>query len=62
MEMQLSDEKNIPKRMRYYAGTIDQTILETGINYSALTGTGRPRKTKCKMEERIYGLENDTPQ
>ena len=39
VEMQLSDERNIPKRMRYYAGIIDQTILETGVNYSALMET-----------------------
>ena len=36
MEMQLRDEQNVPKRMRYYSGAIDQTLLEPGINYSSL--------------------------
>lgn len=37
IEMQLKDEQNVPKRMRYYSGAIDQTILEKGINYSRLS-------------------------
>lgn len=39
VEMQLRDEKNIPKRMRYYSGAIDQTLLEPGFNYSSLPET-----------------------
>lgn len=39
IEMQLKDEQNVPKRMRYYSGAIDQTILEKGINYSRLSDT-----------------------
>ena len=34
--MQLRDERNVPKRMRYYSGAIDQTLLKPGINYSSL--------------------------
>ena len=34
--MQMRDEKNIPRRIRYYEGAIDQTILEKGENYSKL--------------------------
>ena len=36
VEMQMRDEKNIPRRMRYYEGAIDQTILEKGQNYNKL--------------------------
>ena len=36
VEMQMRDEKNIPRRSRYYEGPIDQTILERGENYSKL--------------------------
>ena len=36
VEMQMRNEKNIPHRMRYYEGSIDQTILEKGSNYSKL--------------------------
>ena len=36
VEMQMRDEKNIPRRMRYYEGSIDQTILEKGQNYNRL--------------------------
>ena len=36
VEMQMRNEKNIPKRMRYYEGSIDQTILEKGQNYNKL--------------------------
>jgi predicted transposase/invertase (TIGR01784 family) len=36
VEMQMRDEKNIPRRMRYYEGSIDQTTLEKGQNYSKL--------------------------
>ena len=36
VEMQLRDEKNIPKRMRYYGGSMDQTLLEPGDNYNEL--------------------------
>lgn len=32
VEMQMRDEKNIPRRMRYYEGSIDQTTLEKGKN------------------------------
>lgn len=39
IEMQLKDEKDIPKRMRYYSGAIDQTILEKGIDYGMLSDT-----------------------
>ncbi|MBQ8987455.1 MAG: Rpn family recombination-promoting nuclease/putative transposase [Lachnospiraceae bacterium] len=39
VEMQMRDEKNIPRRMRYYEGSIDQTILETGLNYNRLGDT-----------------------
>ena len=36
VEIQMRDEKNIPRRMRYYEGSIDQTALEKGQNYSRL--------------------------
>ena len=36
VEMQMRDEKNIPRRMRYYEGAIDQTTLEKGQNYNKL--------------------------
>ena len=36
VEMQLKDEKNIPRRMRYYFGAVDQTILEIGEEYRKL--------------------------
>lgn len=36
VEMQMRNEKNIPRRMRYYEGSIDQTTLEKGQNYSNL--------------------------
>ena len=36
VEMQLRNEKNIPKRMRYYGGAMDQTLLERGENYNEL--------------------------
>ena len=39
VEMQLQDEHNIAKRMRYYTGAIDQTLLEAGIGYSELSDT-----------------------
>ena len=39
IEMQLQDEKNIPKRMRYYSSTLDQTILKPGEDYSKLGDT-----------------------
>ena len=36
VEMQLKDEKNIPYRMRYYFGAVDQTIFEAGQEYRTL--------------------------
>ena len=39
VEMQMQDEHNIARRMRYYTGAIDQTLLETGIGYSELLDT-----------------------
>ena len=39
VEMQLRDEKNIPRRIRYYTGTLDQTNLNTGVNYNQLKDT-----------------------
>ena len=39
VEMQLQDEQNIPKRMRYYSSTLDQTILKPGEDYSKLGDT-----------------------
>ncbi len=36
IEMQMRDEKNIPRRMRYYEGSIDQVTLEKGRNYNSL--------------------------
>ena len=39
VEMQLQDEHNIARRMRYYTGAIDQTLLGTGIGYSELSDT-----------------------
>ena len=39
IEMQLKDEQNVPRRMRYYSGAIDQTVLEKGMNYSRLSDT-----------------------
>ena len=37
VEMQMKDEKNIPRRMRYYSGAIEQTILEKSMDYSSTT-------------------------
>ena len=39
VEMQLQDEQNIPKRMRYYSSTLDQMILKPGEDYSKLGDT-----------------------
>ena len=39
VEMQIKDEKDIPRRMRYYSGAIDQTILEAGTDYNGLVDT-----------------------
>ncbi len=36
IEMQLRDEKNIPKRMRYYGGAMDQASLDRGGSYNEL--------------------------
>ena len=36
VEMQLRDEENIPRRIRYYTGTFDQTNLKAGENYNQL--------------------------
>ena len=39
VEMQLRDEENIPRRIRYYTGTLDQTNLKSGENYNQLKDT-----------------------
>lgn len=39
VEMQLRDEKNIPHRIRYYTGTLDQTNLKSGEDYNKLKDT-----------------------
>ena len=39
IEMQLRDEKDIPRRIRYYVGAIDQTNLKPGVDYSKLKDT-----------------------
>ena len=36
IEMQVSDEHNIPKRMRYYQAAIDISFLDKGTHYKAL--------------------------
>ena len=36
VEIQTTDKKNLPKRMRYYQGLIDLHILEKGEDYAAL--------------------------
>ena len=36
VEIQTTDKKNLPKRMRYYQGLIDLHILEKGGDYAAL--------------------------
>ena len=37
VEMQLRDEKNIPRRIRFYSSTLDTTILKTGEDYNKLS-------------------------
>lgn len=37
--MQLRDEKNIPRRIRYYTGALDQTNLKSGEDYNELKDT-----------------------
>lgn len=39
IEMQLRNEKNIPQRMRYYSGSLDQVSLKPGESYSKLKDT-----------------------
>ena len=39
VEMQVHNEQNVGKRMRYYCGAIDQTQLEAGTEYSDLPET-----------------------
>ena len=39
VEMQLRNERNIPKRMRYYGGSLDQTNLKPGEGYNKLKDT-----------------------
>lgn len=36
LEMQTSDNRNLPKRMRYYQGVIDLNILDKGQDYTTL--------------------------
>ena len=36
MEVQTSDKKNLPRRMRYYQSTIDISILKRGVDYKEL--------------------------
>ena len=36
VEVQTSDKKNLPKRMRYYQGVIDVELLSPGANYNDL--------------------------
>lgn len=36
LEMQTSDNRNLPKRMRYYQGVIDLNILQKGQDYTKL--------------------------
>jgi len=36
IEMQTTNKKNLPKRMRYYQGMIDLNILDKGTNYKKL--------------------------
>ena len=36
IEMQATDKKNLPKRMRYYQGMIDLNIIEKGQDYKCL--------------------------
>ena len=39
VEMQMKDEKNIPRRTRFYQSGIDQTLLEKGMDYNNLVDT-----------------------
>ena len=39
VEMQLRDEKNVQRRIRYYSSTLDGTILKPGEDYSRLSDT-----------------------
>jgi len=39
VEMQLRDESDIPKRIRYYTGTLDQANLKPGESYNQLKDT-----------------------
>ena len=39
VEMQLRDESDIPRRIRYYTGTLDQTNLKPGESYNKLKDT-----------------------
>ena len=39
VEMQLRDESDIPRRIRYYTGTLDQTNLKPGESYNQLKDT-----------------------
>ena len=36
IEMQATDKKNLPKRMRYYQGMIDLNVIDKGKKYSSL--------------------------
>lgn len=36
VEVQTTDEKNLPKRMRYYQSVVDVTVLSPGVDYEKL--------------------------
>ena len=39
IEMQVSNEHNLPKRLRYYQAALDISFLDKGIHYKALNGS-----------------------
>ena len=75
IEMQVSNEHNIPKRMRYYQAAIDIAFLDKGTHYKALNdcyiifvclfdeiGKGRPLYTfeNICIEDKNISLQNGT--
>ena len=74
LEMQTSDNRNLPKRMRYYQGVIDLNILQKGQDYTKLKksyvifictfdpfGEGRHIYTVCNIcqENTALTLDDD---
>lgn len=72
LEMQTSDNRNLPKRMRYYQGVIDLNILQKGQDYTKLKksyvifictfdpfGEGRHIYTFCNTCQENTALTSD---